>query len=530
MVFKINRRDALRFPAAAAVLGAPAIARGQEAQRISIALAARGPRTIDPMKSTQGADNWAIDNMYETLVRSPDGNFAMTPGDFEPGLAERWESTPDAKTWSFQLRRGVKFHKNYGELSSEDVKFTFERVRAEGADKVLFENIADVRTDGPLTVVFTLRRPDPLFCGASLFVIGGMIVSKRAVTEKGEDFGRSGVGTGPYEMASFDPNRGIFLKTFDGYWGEKPRVPNLDVLYLLDTTARTLALLSNRVDMIEGVRAPGWIQSIQQRKPDVKFDGTVPGSINTLHINLTRPPFNDLRVRQALMHALNRRQIADALAPMGGVLWGLNPPIFPGGMTEEKLPPELRYPHDPAKARQLLTEAGHPNGFAFPAFTSQREDYSSQVLIIQEQLRRVGMNMQLRVIDHTTYHNDNRRDLNTVALHSSSYPPIPTQLLLEQLSRSAEVKSDGNGGINYSHYGTALPGIDTLLEQTLDEPNFQRRIALCEQIELQVLRDLPLIGVSSLSYVIARNPRVDVGYPVRSGYARWRLTRATIVG
>src|SRR6185436_7519167 len=156
MVFKINTRDALRFPAAAAVLGAPAIARGQEAQRISIALAARGPRTIDPMKSTQGADNWAIDNMYETLVRSPDGNFAMTPADFEPGLAERWESSPDAKTWSFQLRRGVKFHKNYGELSSEDVKFTFERVRAEGADKVLFENIADVRTDGPLTVVFTL--------------------------------------------------------------------------------------------------------------------------------------------------------------------------------------------------------------------------------------------------------------------------------------------------------------------------------------------------------------------------------------
>src|SRR5262249_11337043 len=161
-----TRRDALKLSAAAAAVGAPRIGRAQEAQHISIALAARGPRTIDPMKSTQGADNWAIDNMYETLVRSPDGNFAMTPNEFEPGLAERWESSPDAKTWTFQLRPGVKFHKNYGELSSEDVKFTFERSRAEGADKVLFENIASVRTDGPRTVVFTLQRPDPMFCGS----------------------------------------------------------------------------------------------------------------------------------------------------------------------------------------------------------------------------------------------------------------------------------------------------------------------------------------------------------------------------
>jgi peptide/nickel transport system substrate-binding protein len=132
-------------------------------------------------------------------------------------------------------------------------------------------------------------------------------------------------------MASRSQPR-IFLKTSTGI-GARSRALNLDVLYLLDTTARNLALLSNRVDMIEGARLRP-IQSIQQRKPDVNFDGTVPGSINTLHINPTRPPFNDLRVRQALMHALNRRQIADALAPMGGVLWAQSADL-PGGMTEE---------------------------------------------------------------------------------------------------------------------------------------------------------------------------------------------------
>jgi peptide/nickel transport system substrate-binding protein len=149
------------------------------------------------------------------------------------------------------------------------------------------------------------------------------------------------------------------------------------------------------------------------------------------------------------------------------------------------------------------------------------------MLIVQEQLRAVGLNMNLKIGDHTAYHADNRKDKNTLAMHSSSYPPIPTQLYFQQLSSTSEVKADGSGGGNYSHYGVAMPGIDDLLQKALQATDFESYVDNCREIELQVLRDLPLIGLSTLSFTVARNPRVDLGYPIKSGYARWRFHRAT---
>ena len=115
-------------------------------------------------------------------------------------------------------------------------------------------------------------------------------------------------------------------------------------------------------------------------------------------------------------------------------MYGLEPPNFPAGFEQERFPEDLRYAYDPARSKALLAEAGHPNGFTFSNFCSQREDYSSIMLIAQEQMRTAGINMDMRIIDHTSFHADNRKDQNTLAMHSSSYPPIPTQLYFE-LSR-----------------------------------------------------------------------------------------------
>src|SRR5258708_31808543 len=113
------------------------------------------------------------------------------------------------------------------------------------------------------------------------------------------------------------------------------------------------------------------------------------------------------------------------------------------------------------------------------------------MLIVQEQLRKAGINLDMKIIDHTSFHNDNHRDLNSIALNSSSYPPVPTQVLLEQLASGAVVKPDGTGGGNYSHYGVAMPGVDELLQRVLAEPDFQRRIPFCQEVEPPVLPDLP---------------------------------------
>ncbi|TCR81448.1 ABC transporter substrate-binding protein [Rhizobium sp. BK376] len=502
------------------------------ADTITLAVAARSPGGINPQQTgLTGGDNWAINQVFNTLVEAPDGRWASKPEDFQPSLAVSWESSADAKTWTYKLRKGVAFHKGYGEMTSDDVVFTFNRQldpKTVTANKVFYTNIASVEVLDPLTVRFTLKRPDPLFNGSAVATLSASIMSRKAFEEKGDKFNMDGIGTGPYQVDSITASGGTRLKAFPEHFAGPPATPNLLITYIADTTARTLAFASGQVDMIEGVRAPGWLNTMKQRSAKTIFDATAPGSLNTLHVNLTRPPLNDLRVRQALRYAIDNAQIANAFNGIATPMVGVIAPQFAGSVKMEDLPPELQYKPDPEKAKALLAEAGHPQGVTIPCYVSQREDYASIMLMIQEQLRACNINLDLKIIDHATFHSDNHLDKNSLALWSSSYPPIGTSILASQLASDAEVKADGTGQGNYSHYGVAIPGIDALLDKAQDEPDFNKRTALIQEAEKQVLKDLPLFGIITLSYVIARNPRLDIGYKVEAGPAYWSLSKAKL--
>jgi len=143
-------------------------------------------------------------------------------------------------------------------------------------------------------------------------------------------------------------------------------------------------------------------------------------------------------------------------------------------------------------------------------------------------MRKVGVNINLQVIDHTTFHANNRKDMNTLPQNSSAYPPVPSLPLADNLAKSAEVKPDGSGGTNYSHYGIVMPGIDELLAAAGAEPDFDKRIAIVQSAERKVLEDLPLIPISTNGYLIVRDPKVKLGFDVKSGFAYWRLNKAVI--
>ena len=532
----LNRRDYLARAGAAGaaatlvgeLAGTPALAQDHE---LSIALAARAPSGLNPQQTgLTGGDNWAISQIFEGLVLADDGTFGIQPTDFKPGVAESFTSSEDAKTWTYKIRPGMKFHKGYGEVSAEDVLFTYGRLldpKTPTSSKATYLNIDKVEAPDPMTVVFTLKLPDPLFNAAVAVTLPAHILCKKAFEEKGEDgFKFDPIGCGAYQVKSVDPNSSVFLEANPDYFRGKPATQNVKITFIADTTARTLAFLSGQVDMIEGARTPGWIDGIKQRAATTVFDATKPGSFNHLMLNLTKKPLDDIRVRQAFRYAIDNAAIAKAYGELAVPMVGMIAPQFAGSVKVEDLPPELQYKPDIAKAKQLLADAGFPNGLTIQCFTSQREDYSAIMLMIQEQLRAAGITLDMQIIDHTTFHNQTAKDLNAIALNSSSYPPVPTQPLLDQLSSKSEVKPDGKGGTNYSHYGVAMPGIDDLLTKAVGEPNFDKRIALVQEIEKQVLKDLPDMGIITLSYVVARNPRVDLGYPVKSGYAYWPLWRA----
>jgi peptide/nickel transport system substrate-binding protein len=516
---------------AAAGIGLNIPAAFAQEETITIALAARAPTGVNPQQTgLTGGDNWAIYQVFNTLVRNPDGRFATRPEEFEPSLAESWESSADAKTWTYKLRQGVQFHKGYGEMTSEDVLFTYGRhldPEIVTGGKVQFAIIESVEAPDPYTVVFQLKRPDPLFNGSAVSVLSAAILSKKAFEEKGEEaFNTDPVGTGCYQVESFDANQGVLLAAFPEHFGEQPATSRVRVSFIADTTARTLAFASGQVDMIEGVRSPGWIPSMQQRSADTIFDATAPGSFNVLHLNLTRAPLDDLRVRQAIRYAIDNTALASAYGPLAAPMVGIIAAQFQGSVTKDELPDELKYDYDPEKAKALLAEAGHPNGISIPCYTSQREDYAAIMLMIQEQLRAANITLELDIIDHTAFHGENRQDKNAMPLNSSSYGPVPLNVFLNQVSAGAEVKADGTGQGNFSHYGVTIPGIEDLLTKAQDEPDFEARTALVKDIEKKLLTDLPILGVITLSYVIARNPRVDIGFPVESGPAYWPLWKA----
>lgn len=499
-----------------------------QSDTLRVAFAAGGPRNFDAAKINQGADAWTINHIHDRLVAAPLGRYPKSLDELQPALATSWETSEDARTWTFQLREGVQFHKGYGEMTSEDVKYSLERMldpERSGTTRAVYENIEAIEQDGPYTIVFKLKRPDPLFPVSSLLGYPTNVMSKKAIEEKGEtaiEF--DPIGTGPYmsEKVHENPADGITVAANPDYWGDKPVMPRIHFSYVADTTARTLALLSGDLDIVEGVRAPGWVPSLQKQEPKLGFDVSRPGSFFSMHVNLRIKPFEDVRVRQAIFYAIDRKEIAQAMAPFGAETYGVNPPSFLGAFTAETIPDDIRYELDIEKSKALLAEAGIEN-FTFDAYTSQREDYSSIALMIQEQLRRAGITMNLAVKEHTTFHADQVAGTNSLSMLSAAFAPVPTVPLLQYLSKT----SAAEGGQNLSRYGLEMPGIDDKIEAALSEPNLDKRLELVREAEAQVLRDAVYLPICTNGFLMVRGVGCELGYEVESGGSDWDLSKAT---
>ena len=198
------------------------------------------------------------------------------------------------------------------------------------------------------------------------------------------------MGTGPFEFVSYEPKQKIVFRAFDKYWGGKPKIDRLEELYLTETAPRTLAFVKGDVDMIEGAALPGWFQSLKKQKPDAIFDYGRPGGTWALFLNMTRKPLDDIRVRQAIAHAIDTTAWQTAFGDFVEPMYGISPQGFYGALAEGGHPARLALYVRSAASKKLLADAGLPNGFSIDVFISEREEYKSNLLIIQEQLRKVG--------------------------------------------------------------------------------------------------------------------------------------------
>ncbi|MFC4172799.1 ABC transporter substrate-binding protein [Microvirga sp. GCM10011540] len=371
-----------RFLAAALLLSfsfAPAFA----AKTSLVVGMALEPPGLDPTIAAPVAIRevtWA--NLYEGLVRI-DRN-----GRVQPLLAKSWEVSPDGRTYTFRLQDGVKFHDGTT-FDSADVKFAFDRARAPNstnAQKQIFAPIESIETPDPQTVVIKLKEPSGNFLNYLGWGDAVIVAPETAENNKSNP-----VGTGPFKFKSWTRGDRVELTRNEDYWQkDKTKLDSVTFRFINDPQAQVAALKAGDVDAFPNLGAPELFGEFQNDNRFTAVAGNTEGEI-VAGMNNAKKPFDDPRVRRALMHAIDRKALVE------GAYSGFGQPI--GSFFSPNHPAFVdmtgAIPYDPAKAKALLEEAGYGNGLSITIKSPQMAYASRSAELISAMLSEVGVDLKI---------------------------------------------------------------------------------------------------------------------------------------
>lgn len=457
---------------------------------------------LDPHLSSKTPDKCLFGWMFNGLVRFRPGS--MDPATIEPDLAERWESSPDGLTWTFYLRQGVKFHGDYGELTAEDVVFSFNRagdpnVSTFSSDYAEFESVEAL---DKYTVRITLKHQVPSLLGLVANYHGGNIVSKKAVEEMGDDFKMHPIGTGPFAFQEYRTKQNVTLVAYKDYFRGAPKIDKIVYRYMPSGSSRELAFFSKEIDLFYAIREQKWVERMSQ-KDDIAVDVFEPGELRTLHMNTTIEPLNDIRVRKAIAHAINREEM---LQFMGKNVTRPTYSVVPNGYLGHTDDVQ-RYEYDPEKSKALLKEAGYPDGFTIRAIITKVAALLNPMQVIQEQLRRVGITLELEIVDHPTFHAQIREDLSPLVLYGAARFPI-ADTYLTQFYHSRSIVGTPSAVTNFSHNNVA----DAEIDAARKEVDSQKQLELWKVAQQKIMDECVAVPIFELLQVWGRNPNLEYGY------------------
>lgn len=323
-------------------------------------------------------------------------------GKLENELAKDYSVSDDNKTYTFNLR-DAKFH-NGDPVTAEDVKYTFDRIitpDSKGTFKTELSIIQSIDVIDEKTISFTLKEPSAPFVHY-LALPESVIVSKKWVEEKGEN--ADPMGAGPFKFASWTKGQDLIVEKFDDYYKpENPKLDSIKFVFYPDENTRVNALRAGDVDLIETV--PWKDADSLEKTPNIKLD-SVNGPFMQLQFNTKFKPFNDPRVRQAISYAIDRKSIINtAFSGRGEAIYGM---AIPNGYMGYSDKVNNYFKHDTEKAKQLLAEAGYPNGFkARLLSTSQFSFHQQTAVAVQAELKKIGIEVELDLPDWATRINKN---------------------------------------------------------------------------------------------------------------------------
>jgi peptide/nickel transport system substrate-binding protein len=460
------------------------------------------PVNLDPRIGSDSSSERIYSLIFDSLVRK-DEHFNL-----QPWVAESWE-VPDPLTYVFHIRRGIRFHDGRA-LTARDVKWTLDSLR-DGTVRSLkagaFNLIDKIEVPDEFTAVIHLSQPNaPLLWNLSDGAIGIIPYGS------GSDFSKHLIGSGPFKFVRLDPDSQVILARNDSYWGGRPRIERVRFAVVPDTTTRALELRKGSADIEVNSMTLDMVNTLRHER-NLRVEQDAGTNLVYLAFNLRDPILKDLRVRQALAYAIHREPMLHYLFADAGRL------------ADSVLPPQHwayngdvdHYPYSPEKANAVLDAAGYPrdkNGIRFHLTMKTSTEETSRLLaaVMQQQLRDVGIVLDIRSFEFTTFYADVTKgsfqlytlrwvgytnldpDIFEYAFHSSSFPPKRA---------------------NRSYYSN--PKLDRLIDegrQTLDQ---QKRKQIYAEVQRILAHDLPYINFWYLDNVMVHSARVNNLRPGPSG-------------
>jgi peptide/nickel transport system substrate-binding protein len=478
--------------------GLPAPAAAAPSGEVTIGLAAE-PNTFDPHLTVGRNTQIFIVNVYDGLTaRDAKGNLV-------PALATSWKRL-DPTTWQFTLRKGVKFH-NGDDFNADSVKFTLDRaIDPETKATIISELSTITRTEivDPYTVNVITKSPDFLLPVRLGELFGLMLSPKHTKAAGKQAIATKPNGTGPFKLVAWTKNERMVLEANEQYWRGAPKVKRIVVRPILEDAARIAALQAGEVDMIAPVPHVRIADLKRNEKLVIK---TIPAPrIFHVTIDVRKPPFDNVKVRQALNYAVDVNAILKSL--YFGYGTRLATVVDKGALGYD--PGVQPYPYDPKKARALLAEAGFPNGFEteFDSFTGSIADHSKPAEAIVGYLEKAGLKIKQNVFEFSAF--GPRRVQNRTA------PLFIYSIGNAYLEPSWVIRWLTQGGLGMHYKNARLDQMLTRIEAT-DDP--KKRAPLYSEVQKLIKDEAPFIFLFQADAVFGMSTRID--YSPRPDETQW---------
>jgi peptide/nickel transport system substrate-binding protein len=460
---------------------------------------------LDPHLTATTPDKGLLNWMFNGLVRIKPGQ--ISPKYIEPDLAESWTTNPTGTEWAFTIRPGVQCHYGYGEFTADDAAYSIKRASTKATSSFSndFTAIDKIEVLDKYRLKITLKNPVAGFLGYLSNLHGGNMVCKKAAEEMGDNFSKKPIGTGPFMFAEYQPQQFVRLVANKQYFRGAPQLEEIIYRYIPADSSRDLAFQSGELDMIYGKQDQTWVDRTA-KLPGVKVIAMEPGEMSTLFLNGMTKPLDDIRVREAIAYAIDRKAIV-AFKGAGTSREAVS--VVPSGYlgTDEKAP---LFPYDPAKSKQLLVAAGYPNGLSIKTIHTTLTGMQTFIEAVQAQLKKVNINLDIELVEHATYHAQIRKDLSPLVHYQAARFPV-ADVYLTQFYDSKSIVGTPTAVTNFSHCDVA----DAEIRAARVETDPEKQMALWKAAQEKIVKAVCGIPVYEQLQLWAWKDSLDLGYELK---------------